>query len=380
MMKRKIFLVATIGAFASVSHAQSSVTLYGIVDTGITYTNNNGGHASWQMTSGNESASRLGFKGSEDLGGGLKAIFVLENGYNIDNGALGQGGRMFGRQAWVGISHDNYGTLTLGRQYNAMVDIMDPLQISTTLTAYSAHPMDNDAILATYRTNNMVKYTTRNYSGFQAEAMYAFSNSTSFDINRSYSFGASYSVGSFSLGAAYERLSSPAFNKDTSGAVASDNFYSYTTTPFLATAQTVQQWAVGGNYNLGSLTVGLLYTSSSFENPLTGSLFSGATGSGGGVGSVRFQNIDGSVRYFFTPFLVGAAGETYTHATEGAGSGNYWQTNTGIQYFLSKRTDLYVNAIYQKTSRNLNAWVILASAPSTTTSQFLGVIGIRHKF
>jgi general bacterial porin, GBP family len=226
----------------------------------------------------------------------------------------------------------------------------------------------------------MVKYTTRNYGGFQAEGMYAFSNSTSFAVNRSYSLGASYSRGAVTLGAAYVRLDKPAFNKDTIGAVASDNFYSYTTTPYLATAQTVHQWAAGATYSLGGATVGLLYTSSLFENPTTGSLFSGVTGSGGGVGSVRFQNVDGSVRYFFTPFLVGAVGETYTHATQGSGSGNYWQTNAGVQYYLSKRTDLYVNAFYQKTSQNLKGWILLASSPSTTHTQVVAMIGIRHKF
>ncbi|CAE6705513.1 Outer membrane porin protein [Paraburkholderia nemoris] len=82
----------------SVAHAQNSVTLYGIIDTGLTYVSNDGGSKSISMSSGNESGSRWGLKGSEDLGGGLKTIFQVENGFNSTNGKLGQGSRLFGRQ------------------------------------------------------------------------------------------------------------------------------------------------------------------------------------------------------------------------------------------------------------------------------------------
>jgi general bacterial porin, GBP family len=381
-MKRSLLSAAVLGALASVAHAQSSVTLFGIADAGITYTNNNGGHSSWQATSSNEQGVRWGFRIVEDLGGGLKTIAQLESGYNIMNGTAGQGGRMFGRQAWVGLSSDKFGSLTMGRQYNAFQDVLEPLQIatSTTLTQYGTHPLDNDNFDNTFRTNNAIKYVTPNFSGFQAEAMYAFSNSTQFAVNRSYSFGASYSIGSLSVGAAYVRLSNPAFNKDTVGAIPADNFYSPTTVPFLATAQTVQQWGAGGTYAIGSAILGLMYSASAFSNPATGSLFSGATGSGGGGGSVRLGNYEGSLRYYFSPFLLGSIAETYTHATQGAGSGNYWQTSAGLQYFLSKRTDVFFNAVFQKTSDHLHAWINGIGSPSTTGTQVVAVTGIRHKF
>lgn len=381
-MKKSLLALAVLGASAGIAHAQSSVTLFGIVDTGITYTNNNGGHSTWQTTSSNEQGSRWGLRGIEDLGGGLSAVFQLENGFSVVNGSLGQGGRMFGRQAWVGVSSNKYGTFTMGRQYNAMQDLVAPLQVatSTSLTVYGTHPLDNDNLGNTFRTDNMVKFATQNIAGFQAEASYAFSNQANFAVNRAYSVGASYSRGGASLAAAYVRLSNPAFNKDTVGAIPSDNYYSLATMPFLATASTVQQWGAAGTYNVGSAVFGLLYTGSLFGNPSSGSLFSGATGSGAGKGSVRFENFEGSVRYFFTPFLQGSVAETYTHAIEGASSGNYWQTSAGLQYFLSKRTDVYVNAFYQKTSQNLHAWFNTIGAPSTTTTQVVAVVGIRHKF
>jgi predicted porin len=381
-MKKSILALAGMSAFASVAHAQSSVTLFGIIDSGFTYTNNNGGHSSWQATESNEQGSRWGFRGVEDLGGGLKAVFQLENGFSALTGALKQGGRMFGRQAWLGLASDQYGTLTLGRQYNSLQVFVAPLQVggSTALTAYATHPLDNDNINNTYRVDNAVKYTTLSYAGLQAEAMYAFSNSGNFAVNRAYSFGAGYVNGPISLGAAYVRLANPAFKGDTVGAIPSDNFYSASTMPALASAETVQQWGAGGTYAIGAATIGLLYTGALFGNPSRGSLFSGATGSGGGTGSVRFENGEASLRYKFTPALQAAIGETYTHVTQGSGSGNYWQTSAGVQYFLSKRTDIYLNGFYQKTSQHLHAWIEAIGAPSTTETQVAAVVGIRHKF
>src|SRR5579875_4171315 len=103
-MKKTLLVAALTGVFATAAHAQSSVTLYGLIDAGITYTNNQNGHSNWKASSGSVNGSRWGLRGAEDLGGGLKAIFTLENGFNIMNGTNGQGGAEFGRQAYVGIS------------------------------------------------------------------------------------------------------------------------------------------------------------------------------------------------------------------------------------------------------------------------------------
>ncbi|NPT61874.1 porin, partial [Paraburkholderia elongata] len=135
-MKKKILAAALLGVLANTAHAQSSVTLYGLIDVGITYTNSqltsHGGHSNVQETSGAVDGSRWGLRGAEDLGGGLKAIFTLENGFNVNNGTFGQGGREFGRQAFVGLSSTDYGTVTFGRQYSSMVDYVGPLALTGT--------------------------------------------------------------------------------------------------------------------------------------------------------------------------------------------------------------------------------------------------------
>src|ERR1700751_1206050 len=93
------------------AYAQSSVTLYGLIDEGVNFTNNAGSGSAVQVRSGDTSGSRWGVRGDEDLGGGLSAIFRLESGFNASNGQLGEGGRLFGRQAYVGLQSQQYGTL-----------------------------------------------------------------------------------------------------------------------------------------------------------------------------------------------------------------------------------------------------------------------------
>jgi predicted porin len=119
-MKKTLVALAIAGAFTGAAYAQSSVTIYGIVDGGVQVndpkagTTNNAGSISG-VNGGIQSGNRLGFRGSEALGGGNNAIFTLENGYSVDDGSLGQSGRIFGRQAFLGLQNANYGTLVMGR-------------------------------------------------------------------------------------------------------------------------------------------------------------------------------------------------------------------------------------------------------------------------
>ena len=105
------------------AHAQSSVTLYGIIDVGLEYVNNTSanGHSLVREQSGNLYGSRWGLKGEEDLGGGLTAFFLLENGFNINDGTLGQSGRLFGRRAYVGLRKDG-NEIQLGRMQTPIYD------------------------------------------------------------------------------------------------------------------------------------------------------------------------------------------------------------------------------------------------------------------
>ncbi|MEK6290879.1 MAG: porin, partial [Paraburkholderia tropica] len=167
-------LAVAAAGFASVAHAQSTVTLYGLIDAGIAYSSNSGGAHEFAATSGALNGSRFGLKGQEDLGGGLKAIFVLENGFSVMSGALKQNSRMFGRQAFVGLSSNQYGSLTLGRQYDSVVDYLAPLALNGTQYGgtIASHPYDNDNLNNSFRISNSVKFQSVDYNGFKFGALY----------------------------------------------------------------------------------------------------------------------------------------------------------------------------------------------------------------
>ena len=112
-MKWKL-LGSAIGLMAAsaAAHAQSSVTLYGVIDDGLTFVSNQGGHHAYRMDDSISQGDRFGFRGAEDLGGGLKAIFNLEGGFNPNTGASRQGGLEFGRQAYIGLQSDRFGTFS----------------------------------------------------------------------------------------------------------------------------------------------------------------------------------------------------------------------------------------------------------------------------
>jgi predicted porin len=139
-MKKTLSLMAVCGIACSTAHAQSSVTLYGIVDAGFRYNSNAGGKSQFAIAGGNESASRFGVTGTEDLGGGYKTVFTLESGFTTTTGAM-QAGLMFGRQAFVGVATP-YGTVTLGRQYLTLSTYLATTRpASTTSTAPNAPTM-----------------------------------------------------------------------------------------------------------------------------------------------------------------------------------------------------------------------------------------------
>lgn len=201
-MKKNLIVaaVATLAtSFATAASAQSSVTLYGIVDAGLTYVNNVAtGNAVGQqkssfvgLTSGNLQESRWGLRDSEDLGGGLKTIFTLKNGFSVNNGQMGESGKMFGRQAYVGLS-SQAGTVTLDRQYDSVVDYLGPLSAAGTWGGtYFGHVAGNDNLNSDYSVANSIKFQSANYAGFTFGGLYGFSNQAgAFANNRAYSVGA----------------------------------------------------------------------------------------------------------------------------------------------------------------------------------------------
>ncbi|MGF6758142.1 porin [Paraburkholderia sp. GAS334] len=382
-MKR--FLVTGVSLGCAVlplyASAQSSVTLYGLIDEGFNYTSNVGGHSNYQMESGFAQGSRWGVRGQEDLGGGLKALFQLENGFDVNSGALGQGSRMFGRQAYVGLASDRFGTVTLGRQYDSVVDYLAPLTANGNWAGYLlSHPYDNDNTDNSFRLNNTVKYTSNTYNGFSFGGLYGFSNQAGgFNDNRSYSFGAQYVGSALSIAAAYMQINNP--GATSGGSLATND------TAFTAARERV--WGAGLNYTIaGATTLGFVYSHTDLTDA-TGSVYVGNFANP--ASSLKFDNFELNAKYQFTPNIFAGAMYNYTlgHFDSAAGSSKPKWHQFGLMgdYKLSQRTDVYVQGMYQHVSgassvaAPLNtAFITGADAPSSTANQFIARVAMRHTF
>ncbi|SDR55402.1 Outer membrane protein (porin) [Paraburkholderia fungorum] len=365
----RVFFPASIFAFVCAPvHAQSSVTLYGIVAEGIGYITNQGGKSVVGMYNGLLQNSRFGIRGKEDLGGGNSAIFLLENGFSVTTGALSSG-KLFGRQAWVGLSNDKFGKITLGRQYDEMSQQLWWSEASTQFaTAIATHIGDLDNIFNTTRLDNSIRYASRDYDGFTFAGQYAFSNSTAFSDNSGYSLGANYVRGSLTAGVAMVQLLHPA-SSNTGGAVG--DTYGFTS-PFTqslsgSSVDSQRNVAAAVTYDFGWATTGLSYSNVLFN-------YQNSTG-------LRLQNVEFMAYRHLTRTLLVGVGYDYTFGSYSTGQAiHYNQINLGAIYSLSKRTDLFLAAIYQRAGGAAKHAQLYSLSPSSSRSIAEVATGIRVKF
>jgi len=388
-MKKILVSAAVCSVFSITAHAQSSVTLYGVIDAGVVYANNShvpgsaSSGQSWGVGSGTVSNTLWGLKGSEDLGGGMHAIFKLESGFNVNNGAFTQPNEIFGRQSYVGVQSNQYGTVTLGKQYDSTVDYVAPLSAAGQDLGnnLAAHPFDNDNLDSRFSINNSVKYESANYSGFKFGGLYGFSNQAgAFSDNRAYSAGASYANGPLSIAASYLQINNPGGGGNPGGAVSSaDN-----TAPFVAARQ--RTFGGGVNYAFGPATVGLVYTHTKLDGLDAINTNDGYSALSGN--SLRFDNYELNTRYALTPALSLAGAYTFTNGSFSTNTGDtkpkYHQFSLLADYGLSKRTDVYLEGVYQHASGGdgglLGDAAINGVSPSTTDQQVAVTVGMRHRF
>ncbi|AUT64593.1 porin [Paraburkholderia terrae] len=393
MNKLLITGTTTMITLASVAaHAQSSVTLYGLIDAGLTYTNSQitgtgGGHSNWEMTSNAVQYSRWGLRGAEDLGAGLKAIFTLESGFNLNNGQFSSNNRIFNRQAYVGLSSREYGALTLGRQTDSMVDFVAPLSLTGTEFGgtHFAHPLDNDNLNDSFQINNSVKYMSPDFGGLRFGGLYGFSNlAGGFANNRAYSFGMSYVWGALNFGAGYLQLNSSARTPgqlNTNGAVTDTTGSSLqgarspTDVPLGVLASSQKTFGAGVNYTFGPAVAGFVYSHSKFAQFFQTGL------------SGTFQNFEGNFRYALTPAVELSGAYTYSRAGGNGGGGiPHWnQVSAMGDYRFSRRTDVYIQGVWQRVSPSGTsplgvAWINGVTAPSSTSNQVEATVGLRHRF
>ncbi|KML48122.1 porin [Burkholderia cepacia] len=375
--------LALLGA-AGAAHAQSSVTLYGVIDTSIAYVHGNNGQGinSWQMLSGNLQGSRFGLKGAEDLGGGLKAIFQLENGFDPGTGHLNQGGRMFGRQAFVGLESKQYGTLTLGRQYDPVVDLVQAVTADNYFGSTFATPGDVDNNDNSLRVSNAIKYTSPVFAGLQVEGMYALGGvAGKTGSGQTWSVAAAYNNGPVGVAAGYFYANNPtpsAGVRNNWTSTTSDNIVDGPINAGYVSAKSIAIAQVAGQYVIGPVTLGLGYSNSQYKPDASS-----------GFGSTEKYNTGRAfVTYQVTPPLLLGLGYSYTKAS-GNTDAKYHQVSLGGDYSLSKRTDVYLVGAYQHASgTQLNADGTTSAAQASigsygfagTKSQEMVALGLRHKF
>ncbi len=322
---------------SSAAFAQSSVTLYDIADVGIEHLNNaNSGGSQTREVSGNLSGSRCGMKGVEDIGGGLKSIFALESGFNIDDGTTSHStrglgtnptttSRIFGRQAWVGISY-NHQQLTFGRQ-NALIyeqaTAFDPTGVSSRYSALSL-----DYVLSA-RIDDSAKYTGQ-FGPVKAQAMYSTRYDTGYGLEvpgaqmtgRFFSGAFTYASGPFAAAAVYEQRNSNTAATNTS---------------------TERRAMAAATYDFGAAKgfAGYRYLRASNAflpiNPI-------AVTNGSDANAARLFWVGG--QYMVTPaFQLTAVG--YYHDVHSTGA-DPWLAVFSADYFLSKRTDVYATFCYAR--------------------------------
>jgi len=356
-MKKTLLAAALLAGFATagVAQAETSVTLYGILDTGYGYQNYKYDHndadvsaKSSGLRDGTFNGSRWGLKGAEDLGDGLRAIFQLEASISLANGT----GGTFARQSFVGLSSDNWGTFTMGRQYSAGVD--------TNLTANGVNLGDMDKVFGSTglgqgtRVENSFKYVTPDLSGFKGILMYGTGDDNGTTVGRAgdpsdsfadrgtrVSVGALYANGPIGVGASYDRQSQSNPGGDDRDAMTS--------------------WQINGSYDFEVVKLSLAYGQdrhgklgwNGAAGDLTGLDGLPTTDLGNNFKSNNYHvglsaPVGGGTLYAGWNYSTSNLDDDVADGGWGDGAGNISTYQVNYLYPLSKRTSVYAYGSYGK--------------------------------
>jgi predicted porin len=346
-MNKSFLLLVTLLSISGIVSAQSSATVYGVVDAGVVYENGHSGGSLIKLQSGLESSSRLGIKGKEDLGNGLRALYVLEQGIAIDNGTSTQGGRVFGRQAYVGLS-GNFGTVTMGRQYTPIYNaygVIDPFGNNSAGDINTLFGQDSDFLSRDYRMDNALIYTTpSNLGGFNAALAYSFGEQPgSLSMKRQMGLSLGYASGPINVIYAFHLANNENLEFD------ADNGSS------LIDLGTFKTHFVGGTYNFDVIKV-----HAAFDQTKQGDDFKTQSYLLGATIPLGIHSVFGDFTYRDNKVIDDA---------------NASQIAVGFNYTLSKRTNLY--SILAYTNNDDNSKVNTDVSGKTVTRVQLG---IRHTF
>ncbi len=378
-MKKTLLAAALLAGFAGAASAQSSVTLYGVLDGGLRYQqvsrNNLDGVNNIGLAYGQQSGNRWGMKGVESLGNGNNAIFMIESGFDLGNGTSQQGGRLFGRQSWMGLENKSWGQVRLGRMLSLttdyLVNAVDPFGAGFgQLNMGNAFTSGN-----TVRLDNTLMYKTPNMSGFEAGLGYSFATGmTSNGGTTGYGFATSNNSRELTLGAKYA-------NGPFYAAATYEKAYAAETSAM--NGQSVNNWNIAGSYDFKVLKLAVGYGQ-------TRDGFWAGSGAGGTGASLATTPNGTSNALVFAPsvgynsYIVGATVPVNavsrvllswtmiapnTNMKDAYNAQNQSSFNLGYTYDFTKRTNLYTYI-----GQTVN-YATVDTAKSTVVG-----LGMRHQF
>nr|WP_241015812.1 porin [Pandoraea nosoerga] len=317
-------------------------------------------------------------------------MLQIESGFSAVNGHLGNGGLAFGRKAIIGLRGDDWGEVTIGRQYDPVVNLVQGLTADGYFGGFFATPGDVDNYDNGARINNAIRYATPNFGGLQFEGMYATGNvAGKAGAGRSYGLAAAYSNGPVALAAGYffadggsKRVSqfTPEFGMREWSGSAGSLFNSPINSGF-RTASHVRIARAGAKYAIGPAILGVSFSNAQYASDAL-SMFNG---------TARFDTVNAFAMYALTPAVNTGIGYSYTRMrAAGDLAAHYNQFNAGITYALSKRTSTYVIGGYQHAAgRTLRANGSVGSATASVgaygidagaNTQLLVGMGLKHSF
>jgi predicted porin len=322
-MKKSLITIAILGATFGAAHAQSTVTLYGRIDASLMHNDVFGGASQFSVDSGTISGSRWGLMGSEDLGGGLKLNFNLEQGFAVDTGAQAVAGLQFSRQSWIGMS-GGFGEFRLGKPWTAYDDVSG----ANNAMFDSGFSVENNFFASTaYAANpaNTIRYSTPTFGGFSGAVSYSVDEMNGVDFSVT-SISGQYGNGPLSLAAGYqvEELGGP----------------------------NIKYTRMSGSYDFGSFVLKGLY--GHVTMPVTG----------------KTSEFSLGVDWPVSGALMVSAGLGYSKDSNAAGGTKRKGFTVGAMYAISKRTDLYAGLV---------DWDGKAAGIKVSGNTKYGV-GMRHSF
>jgi len=411
-MKKSLLAVAAIGAFASAAQAQSSVTVYGLLDIGVLGSNTNTATAAantkaqaFTATDGAESTSRLGFKGTEDLGNGTAAFFTVEMGLSPDNanGPIGPlsttgGAAAVNRQTFVGLKKNGLGDAAIGLQYTPIqnaVSVTDPGATNNIagnviydrgLTgASTTSPLGNNSSY-TVRVPDAITLNTETFAGFKGHAIVVLANNNSTQTGsgtystfggvnnqNGWGLGVDYTWNKLFVTANYQSFNSK-FVSDTTAPTVSSTYAANSTGPWGAGGAALTGYNVTDNqqyyaatYDFGILKAYAQYIDRKVTSQITSNNYIGRSAEQIGV------------RSYITPVVEAWASAglgRYNAYGASAPTANFNSWQLGSNYYLSKRTNLY--AIYGQTEVSNTATSATSGYSSFNGNQY--AVGVRHTF